>query len=50
MTRSNNVEAIFSEEMGLNTLTTSTVTLHQKYWYQIRKKKGKKVRRVWTYT
>ena len=47
---STNVDATFSEDMKSDTINTSTVTLHQKYWYQSRQKKGKKVRRLWTYT
>ena len=47
--RNANVTATFSEEMASNTLTKDTVQLKQKQWYQVRKKKGKKVRKVWTY-
>ena len=47
--RSTNVSATFSENMKSDTINTSTVTLQQKYWYQIKKKRKGKVRRVWTY-
>lgn len=47
--RSTNGMATFSEEMDQTTLTGSNVKLYQKYWYKVRKKKGKKIRRVWTY-
>lgn len=47
--RSISPTAIFSEDIKSDTITTSTVTLHQKYWYKIRKRVRGKVRRVWTY-
>ncbi len=49
ISRTTNITAEFSEEMDRATLTDSTVQLYQKYWYKVRKKKGKKVRRVWTF-
>ena len=54
--RSHNVTATFSEDMDQSTivtdqtaLTSSTVLLHQKYWYKVRKKVRGKIRRVWRY-
>jgi hypothetical protein len=49
VSRASNITADFSEEMDRTTLTESIVQLYQKHWYQAKKKKGKKVRRVWTY-
>ena len=47
--RNTNITATFSEEMGPETVNDDTVTLQQKHWYQVRKKKGKQVTRIWTY-
>lgn len=57
VTLSTNVVATFSEEMNPTTLetdsatqTSPSVTLYQKYWYQVRKRlRSGKIRRVWTY-
>jgi thermitase len=47
--RNTPVSVTFTEELKSETIDTSTVELYQKYWYQVRKKKGKKIRWVWTF-
>lgn len=47
--RNTDLTIAFSEQMDPETLSTSTVQLKQKQWYQIRKKVRGKIRRVWTY-
>jgi hypothetical protein len=47
--RNTDLTIVFSEEMDPDTLSTSTVTLHQKYWYRVRKRVRGKIRRVWRY-